>query len=300
MLNGIDSSAEKFLNDLGRLQSRTDQAQRQISSGVRVATPSDDPDKVGNILQARANLDRTLQIRQNLERAKGEVDGGEQALANGLNILDRVLAIATQATSTTQSAETRASLSVETASLLERLVAISGGIFDGRYIFSGDADQTKPYTLDLTQASGVSSYAGTAATRQTEDPSGIRFSISKTAQEIFDNPTSGNVFAAVNGLRIALAANDRAGITTALSAVRDASSHLNQELTFYGTAQDQISAAIELGSSQELRLKTELSNLRDSDLLEATLALNDGRIHQEAALSARARLPRTSLFDFLA
>ena len=54
--------------------------------------------------------------------------------------------------------------------------------------------------------------------------SGGTFAVSQSAQQIFDTPSGASVFAAVNWLRVALQANDQAGITaavTALSAAHD-------------------------------------------------------------------------------
>ena len=62
MINSINSSADNFLVDISRTQARSERAQRQLSSGLRVSKPSDDPDQVGNILQLSSNLSRNEQI----------------------------------------------------------------------------------------------------------------------------------------------------------------------------------------------------------------------------------------------
>ena len=57
--------------------------------------------------------------------------------------------------------------------------------------------------------------------------------------------------------------------------------------------------AVDVANSNEVQLKTQLSNLRDADLVEATMQMEDGKIHEQAAFSSRAMLPKTSLFDYL-
>src|SRR5262249_52359000 len=137
------------------------------------------------------------------------------------------------------------------------------------------------------------------ATRQVEHPSGTLIQVSRSAQDLFDNDSAGNVFAALNSLRLALANNDQPGIQSTSATLRQATQALNGNFSFFGSAQNQISEGISYGNQQELRQKTALSNLQDTDLTAATLELTQARYHQEAALSVRARLPRTSLFDFL-
>ena len=124
------------------------------------------------------------------------------------------------------------------------------------------------------------------------------FSVSQTAQQIFDAPGA-SVFGAVNALRVALLANDDAGITAAIGALRTAHDHLSQSLSSYGSIQNDVADSIAEVKTIGLRLTTSLSAIRDADLVSATLELNEARLGIDAAFSARARVPRTSLFDFL-
>jgi flagellin-like hook-associated protein FlgL len=81
-----------------------------------------------------------------------------------------------------------------------------------------------------------------------------------------------------------------------MTAVAD---HLNSALASYGSYQNKLSSAKEFGQSLELQLKTQIGGLEDADATEAILQLNQGQIQQQAALTSRAQLPRTTLFDFL-
>ena len=300
MLRVLNASTERFLANLEAIQRRVDTAQQQISSGRKLVRPSDDPDQVSTMLQARADLEQTRQIRKDLGRVKTEVDTAEQSLQQTALLMDRIKVLGTQGINGTQTPESRASIAAEIEALFGQLVNISRTSVDGRFIFSGDSDQTPPYTLDLTQPNGVSLYAGTAATRATRHPSGTTFSVAKTAQEIFDNATPGkNIFAAVNSLRTALLAGDETAMAAALGDLTTASTHLNSELSYYGSGQNQVDEATNSAANLEVRLQGELSTIQDADLTSAILELQQGQIAQEAALSSRAQMPRTSLFDYL-
>jgi flagellar hook-associated protein 3 FlgL len=305
MLESLDPSAQWFLADLGRIQKGITRAQQQVSSGVRVSAPSDAPDQISDILQLYADIQRNSQIQTNLNRVKSETDTAEQTLQTTVQLVDRAMELASEGTSTVETAATRQTLAGEVQSLLEQLVSASRTTVQGQYIFSGDQDQAPAYQLNLANPDGVDRLLTTDATRQIQHPSGATFSAAKTAQEIFDNRNADdsladdNVFAAVNGLRIALAANDETGISNALTALRRAGDHLNSELSFYGTVQNKISEALDFSSRFEVQLKTELSNRRDADITAAALELQQYETGQAAAYATRANMPQTSLFDYL-
>ena len=299
MINSINPSADNFLVDINRLEARAERAQRQLSSGLRVSQPSDDPVQVSNILQISSAVARNDQIGANLNLVKAEVDGASQTLSTAVATLEKISVLGTQGTNFDQTAETRAGLASEVQDLLQQLVVAANAAVGGRYVFSGDSDQTQPYALDLTTATGVTAYAGSAATRQVEDPRGGTFPISQTAQQIFDAPGAASVFGAVNSLRVALLANDQAGVTAAVGALTAAHDHLGQSLSYYGSIQNEVDDGISDVKTIGLRLTTNLSALRDADLTGASIELNDAKVSLDAAFSARAKVPRTSLFDFL-
>src|SRR5216684_3443302 len=150
MIHSINPSADNFLVDIDLLRARVDRAARQISSGLRVTKPSDDPDQVGAILQLGASLARNEQIGHNLDIVKGEVDGGEQALSAAISTLEKVAVLGAEGANFDQTAATRNGLAVVVQNLLERLIGNANTTSGNRRVFSGDFDQVPPYALDLT------------------------------------------------------------------------------------------------------------------------------------------------------
>lgn len=299
MISPLDASSQQFLADLQRIQNRSERAQRQLASGLRVTSAADAPDQIAGLLAARADLDRALQSRQNLERVKTELESGELAISSAIELLDRASTLGSQGASGTQTADTRRLISGQVESILKRLVALSNATVEGRYIFSGDADQTAPYSHDSALSTGTTPYLGSPSSRQAEDSNGVRFRVARTAEEIFADPGGNSAFAAVKGLQTALETNDVAAVEAGLLALQSARDHVGRQQTVYGTTIGEVIGAIDGTRHQELRLRTSISAVEEADLVEASLNLNHTRIQQEAALSARARLPRTSLFDYL-
>ena len=298
MIQSISPTADSFLADINQLEAKVARAQGEIGSGLRVNTPSDDPSVVGDILQINSTLARNTQIGQNLSNVKAEVDGAEGALSSAVSTLDHVATLASQASNFNRSAADRAEAAIEIQDQLQNLIGDANTSVGNRYVFSGDADQTAPYALDLTTTNGTTTYAGSAATRQVEDPRGGSFAVSQTAQQIFDAPGA-SVFAAVNAVRVALLANDPAGVTAAIGSLKTAQDSLNSSLAYYGGVQNQVADATAAASSIGLQLNANLSAVQDADVVAVTSDLTTAQLQLQAAFSARGKFPVTTLFNFL-
>lgn len=301
MISGLNSNNQQFIDNLSRITARLNNDQLLISSGVKMRDVSDSPDQVSELLQARSALSASQQISTNLGNVKSEVDMGEQTLESAVQLFDQVQTLGAQGATGTQTASGRATLAQQLQSIEQQFVALSNTSIEGRYIFSGDSDQMQPYSYDATQASPVSAYQGSVATRVALHPNGTTFSVSLTAQHIFDSADPAtNVFGAINGLIRALQNNDQAATQTSMDGLASVSQHLNDQLAFYGTTQNKISSATDFGATQQTSLKAEISNLQDADLSSTILDMTQMQTQQQAALTSRARIPRTTLFDFLA
>lgn len=300
MNTSIDPSTDRFLASLSLIQQRAERAQRQLSSGKRVNSPSDGADEISVILQSRLEVSRITQLKTNLGRVKTEVDTAEQVVGLALTVLDRAKILGSEGSSGTITPEARRGIAGEVKSLLDQLAGIARTQVDGRYIFSGDNDQVPPYAVDLTQPKGVSAYAGSPATRQTEHPSGTLFPISKTAQQIFDDPNPAkNVFGTINALRVALENNDTNALSIAQANLNTAFDKLNSSQSFYGAVQNQVTEATDYASRQEVRFRTELSQVEDADIASAISEFQQAQLQQQTALTSRAQKLRTTLFDYL-
>src|SRR5579884_1337183 len=192
MIEAYNSQSAAFLAGLQVIQDRASKAQRELTTGLKINNISDAPDQILNLLQVQANIAHNDQVTLNLGRVKSETDTAESALTTAVSELEQAQPLATQGATDTATVDERTNLAGQMGTVLQNLVNIAGTNVEGRYIFSGDSDQTAPYTIDLTQTNPVSAYLGSASTRQIEAPDGSLMSVSITAQQIFDSPTAAN------------------------------------------------------------------------------------------------------------
>jgi len=304
MISGLDPANEQFLASINSLQDRLDAAQLQLSSGLRVNKASDAPQQVGDIFQARADLSHATQIDQNLGIVKAQVDAADSALQQAVQVLDQASTIGVEGDGDTASGQL-GTLANQVQGLISQLASITRTSVGGVYIFSGDQGASPAYQVNTGSPNGVDRLIKTQATAQASDPTGITFQVAKTAQDLFDNRDSSdnftpqNAFAALKNLQNALQSGNTAAISTAIDGVHTASAYLNQQLGFYGEAQNRIDSAIDLAKKFEVQDQTKLSSLQDADIPTVAIQMTQENTALSAAMSARAKRPNTSLFDYL-
>jgi len=305
MISGLSPSNQQFLTSIGEMQQQMQTVETQLSSGYRVNQASDAPQEVEDIFQTRANLGQANQVIQNLTTVQAQVNAGDSALQNAIQVLQQASTYATQGASSTTTVAQQQELATQVQSLQSQLVSLSRTQVDGVYIFSGDQSGSPAYQADPSSPTGVDQLITTEATQQIADPTGVTFQVAMTAQDLFDNsdssgnPTPQNAFAALQSLQTALQSGNQNGVVQALSSVQSASAYLNQQLGFYGAAENRISSAISLAQKFQVQDQTQLSNLQDADVPTDAVDLTQLTTSMDAAMAAQARQPVSTLFDYL-
>ena len=301
MISSLNPSSQSFLTGLNQIQQRLQTAEQQLTTGLRINNVSDDPSQIADLWQTRSNLNQVQQINSNLGRVQTEVNTAESVMQNAVTLVERAQTLGAQGASDISDANSRQNLANELGSVLQQLVASANTTVEGRYIFSGDSDQTAPYSYDSSQAYPVSAYQGSKSTRLIQAPDGSTFQVALTGQQIFDSSSAQqNVFTSISSLQQALLNNDSAGISSALSNVQTANQYLNQQLAWYGTVQGRVSSNVNFCQNYQTQLQTQLSGIQDADETASITELTQAQTRLQAALESRAQVPRTSLFDYLA
>lgn len=298
MITNLTPTSAIFLANVNRIEQSLAEATTEISSGKRVNAASDDPDQIQSLLQLETDRKQNTQIESNLDSASADADSADTALGSAIQLMDKAVSLATQGATATTDASGRQDIAQEIAGIQAQMVAISQTQVQGRQIFSGDAPNSPTYQLDLTASNGVDLLSNAAATRQVQDPQGGTFTASETAQQIFDAPGS-SVFAALNALRLNLLANNQTGIGNSLSALQNASSHLNTMEAFYGNVEDRISNSNAFATQYDTQLQTAISGIQDADVAQAATQLTQENTALQAAFQAEGKMPATSLFNYL-
>ena len=177
------------LSAMQRLQAALDQTQRQISSGRRILTPSDDPLAAARALEIRESIGRLEQFDRNANVANNRLAQEESSLGSVNNVLQRVRELALQANNATQTNESRRLIAIEMRQSLDQLVQIANQKDgNGSYLFSGNLDSTTP----VTRMGAAFAYNGDQGQRHIQIGEGRLVADGDSGAAVFFNIRNGN------------------------------------------------------------------------------------------------------------
>jgi flagellar hook-associated protein 3 FlgL len=306
MINGLNASNNQFLASVNLLQSELNQADEQLASGLKVNQASDAPQSIQDIFETRSELGQANQSVQNLTVIQGQVQAADSAVQSAIQLLNQAVSLGTEGASNYSSQSSLQTLATQVQGLEAQLVAISDTEVGGVYIFGGDASSSQPYQVDTSSPTGVDRLVTPQqSTLQVAGPTGVTFQVSMTAQDLFDqrdindNPTTNNAFLALNNLTLALQSGNSSNITQAVAALQTAADYVNSQTGFYGAAENNVSSALSLAQKFQVQDQTQLSGLEDADTTALAVETSQDTTALDAAMSAQARKPTSTLFDYL-
>ncbi|MCB0345850.1 MAG: flagellar hook-associated protein FlgL [Bdellovibrionales bacterium] len=159
-----------FIQQIQKIREEIALTQQQVSSGVRVNNPSDDPSRAGIISGLNGTLSRINEHKQRIAYVTNMLSQQESLVTEANNIMIRASEIATQAITETQGTDERAAMAEEIFALRDTLVQLANTKVYGKYIYAGADDSVAPFQ-DM-QASFPWDEPGTLVTPSgTGDPS---------------------------------------------------------------------------------------------------------------------------------
>ena len=131
--------------------------QDQLSTGKRVAKPSDDPVAVSKIIKYKTDINELEQYDTNTKDALSWTQTSELAITDISDALGRTRELAVQAANGTNTLEERENIAMEIEQLKEHIIGNGNKTFAGKYIFSSFQTDKKllnadgSFNIDITQ-----------------------------------------------------------------------------------------------------------------------------------------------------
>jgi flagellar hook-associated protein 3 len=143
-------------------------ALQQVSTGLRVNQPSDDPTASANMvvsLAASANVD---QYSSNVSSLLPQMQSADSAISQIETSLNTAITLGTTGASGNLTSEEKQAISTQVAGTLSTLIAQANTSFQGVYVFGGSASTSPPFvaastTFDSTQGTTSSPLSATTA-----------------------------------------------------------------------------------------------------------------------------------------
>lgn len=284
------------------LRGRAEATETRIATGERLARSSDDPIAASRL----RTLDRADRLGKidlaNANRASADLSSADNALSQMSALVIRARELAMQAGNGTLSAENRAAIGAEMASLQGQLVDIANFRGTAGHALFGGQTGGNAYTVD---SGGNAVYIGTASTEPAELGEGISVTRGLTGPEILNfsiGGTPGSLPATIKTLADALTGGSPDPAQSARDAIAGFDSGLNTlttAQTIVGARLVQVDGAIERNTVMTGARAQELADTGGADLAASITELKQTMLVLEASQASFARMSALSLFNIL-
>jgi flagellar hook-associated protein 3 FlgL len=289
------------LADLTENVSKLSELQQKLSSGKEITKPSDDPYGTSRALQFRGDIEGLQQYQRNVDDGTAQLNTADTALSSISDVMQRARELLVQGSTDSAGPQARAAAADEIDQLVASVKQEANVEYAGRYVFSGTATATAPYTAGATDT-----YAGDSGTITREIGPGVQMSISTDISGLLGNGQAAADGKLLNTLRD-ISQHLRSGTTADMNALRGADlQHLDANAATLGSVRADVGARtnrLSLASGRLTGLEENstklLSNVEDADVAKTIIAYSTEQAAYNAALKAGANIVQASLLDFL-
>jgi flagellar hook-associated protein 3 FlgL len=271
--------------------------QRQVSSGLRVQKPSDDPAATSSIIAERGKIAQTDNYTRAGDSASARLTVLDTVMSDIISKLTAAQTTAAGVVGSIASPEQRAGATQQLAGIKTALLDDLNTTFQGVYLFAGAKATTKPF---VAGAGGVvGPYAGSTTEVAVDIGQGRSVTVGFDGSAISKGSAGSDVFAVIDQLMTDITAGNSAGVASGVSALADTFNRAT-------VTQSRVGAALETLESEKLRLgtvkvasQTLLSKLQDANMAQAVTGMQQADTAYKAALAATATGSKISLMDYL-
>jgi len=182
------STYQTFLNNVQNMQnSQTTIAdlQTQLSTGLKLNSPSDDPVAAAQVVKLNRELAQTDKYQENITLTQRRLELEEGVLEDIYNSTERMRELSLNAGNSTLSDADRVTIATELRSLVEYTAGLMNTQdTQGEYLFAGSKGFTMPYTQNGT---GSYSYNGDDSSRTIQVGSSLYVSSTDPGSYLFES-----------------------------------------------------------------------------------------------------------------
>lgn len=284
--------------------------QRQISGGIKILRPSDDPAAAARSNQLNSDVASIEQDLRNVEEARAWSDQTEVVLERLIAGLQRANELAVQAGDGTIAGKDRANIAQEIDQILESFVGQGALTSRGRSLFSGSQTDLPAFSVTRNAQGQIATvtYNGNGDARNIETAPERTVAINMLGSNeagggyaVFRDTAAGvDLFDTLLQMRGFLEANDQASLMSAsLPAIKDGIAHLTLGLAKLGGIQAHVGSAQFDNEDHLDSVRQQLAMLSETDIAGAMIEASQLDTAYRAALATGARILETSLLDYL-
>ena len=295
------SYTDSLVSQLNFLTSQQYQLQSQVSTGLRIQAPEDDPAGMAQALGLETDTAAATQYAQNISTLQTGANTAYSAMQQIKTISDRAGEIATLADGTKTPTELQA-YATEVNQLIQQAVQLANGKNGDHYIFSGTKSDTPPFSA-TTDASGnvtAVTYQGNTNVAQTEIAQGTTLAIDTPGANttgsgprglLTDSRYGADFFNHLISLQKDLASGNTANISKVdQPALTKDEDNLIYQISNNGVLQSRLDSAATSNSNLQSSLQQSLTKVAGVDMTKAITDLSQAQSTYQAALASSSVL----------
>lgn len=282
------------------LKTESAELQQQISTGKKIAVPSDEPVSFSEVSVLKSRLARLDQYTRTVDSIRQRISDEEATLSQISTVIIRIQELVIQGSTDSNSADDRKAIGKEVSGLMESLIAFAntkdfeGGALFGGYLVEGEAFTRK--------SDGTVIYNGDTARSERTINDDTQMEVTSSGSEVFmsvrtDNGDIKSLFEIVKGAADALEAGKSP--VQAGGGLKNALDHITGYQAISGARLSRLDTQTEILDDLTLAAKSRLSILEDVNVEEAITELRKVLMNIDAAQASFVKIADLSLFNYL-
>jgi flagellar hook-associated protein 3 FlgL len=292
-----------FLNDLAKIEERSADTQKKISSGLEITKPSDDPSKATRILFFDSQISKVQQYQKNIDHVMTWTSQTNTILNNMYDDYSKAQELAQRGANGTYNQTQLNDMAEEVNGLLEKVVSSANDKIENYYAFGGNNIATAPFIITRNANNDITGVAFDPNSNNGPRIEEVLAGQTKTVNEIggqlmYPNGLN-DYFTTLINLRDNLRAGNTAATSTSLTDVKAVINDIDKNVARIGGKEAQLGTIKTRLADTELSYATSRAGLQDVDFAKAITSFQKDQTLYQSTLAVGARLMQTSLIDFL-
>lgn len=289
------------LANINNVQQQLATTQQQLSTGLSINQPSDNPYGASLAIQLKNDLQNLGNYQSSVTDGTAWSSAADTSLTNVMSMLQRAQELTIQASNGDESATDLSATADEIDQLADAMKQEANAQYNGQYIFSGTATGTAPYST----ATGDVFQGNTGSIQRTIGPNS-NLQVNVDISGLLGSGSGAADGKLLDTLRT-VAADMRSGNSTGvadlssnqLGNLQNSLNSLEQLQANVGAVQNRLSMASTRIQGLQNSDTAALSNDEDVNMAQAMTTFSNQQAAFTAALRAGANIVQSSLMDFL-
>jgi len=293
-----DSFSNSLIQDIQQINTQQSTIQQQLSTGLTITNPSDNPVVMGSVLSQSAEMQSLQQLSSNNTAATAIAQQSYSSLSSLNTISTSAGELAVQAgDGTTSAAANQANLAQINQYIQEGLQAANSQ-YNGNYLFGGAQTDKPPFSTTVDASGNITgvTYTGTASGASIPTAEG---SVTSPYTDGAANQGIAHFLNNLIALRNGITAQDSSQIQTAQTDLQSSQDNLLTSVSGMSAVQSGLEADQTQNQAKFTSLQKSFSNETSTDVATASVKLTQAQTAYQAALASGAKIMQTSLLTYI-